>query len=750
MAELLTDRWQTANARFNDAMLAWLRVRLEQRAARIGMPAIPLQSPAPTETPPAEPAMLNRWRLIARRSRAADAPAGRGTPIARFDGGSTVRIALPEPNLEALAAELLAVAQKAGNEAEAAGSPPSLLRLAESLGLTVFEQNTLLLCAAADLDPALAPLIGAAQGTEGVNYPTLALALTLFDDPDHAILSPEQGLRRWRLIEITQPAGQPLTASPLRADERIVNYLNGVNYLDDRLASVLAPLDVTEDCLEISPSQRESVQAISAYWDSLDPRAGAPLVALIGPDRLSRQLVAWHAADTISRRLYRMPVTFLPPQSGDLEVLARLWHRESLLLPIALYIDADDAAERVNPSVNDGGAVDAAGRLARFLARTDGVLFLGSRDAGAAAIGGQPAIVVDIDRPTRAEQTEKWTRLLGQDSAGNAAQLAGQFSLNLSHIHSIVTTTLRAPESKPLAERLWDACLARTRPRLDDLAQRLDSRATWDDLVLPPEELDLLQRIADQVGQRARVYDEWGMGARMSRGWGISALFAGESGTGKTMAAEVIANHLRLHLYRIDLSAVVSKYIGETEKNLRRLFDAAEDGGAILLFDEADALFGKRSEVKDSHDRYANIEINYLLQRMESYRGLAILATNQKSALDTAFMRRLRFVIDFKFPSERERKAIWERAFPRSVPAEPLDFSRLARLPATGGMIHNIALNAAFAAAAAGTAVSMPFVLEAARAEFRKLERPISEREFAWLTPTGVTERAAEQGVVHA
>jgi SpoVK/Ycf46/Vps4 family AAA+-type ATPase len=250
----------------------------------------------------------------------------------------------------------------------------------------------------------------------------------------------------------------------------------------------------------------------------------------------------------------------------------------------------------------------------------------------------------------------------------------------------------------------------------------------------------LLHQIVDQVGQRTKVYEEWGFGEKMSRGLGINALFAGDSGTGKSMAAEVIANALRLDLYRIDLSAVVSKYIGETEKNLRRLFDAAEDGGAILFFDEADALFGKRSEVKDSHDRYANIEINYLLQRMEAYRGLAILATNQKSALDTAFLRRLRFVVTFPFPEAAQRATIWEKVFPNRVFPEPtkksdLDFQRLAALPATGGMIHNIALNAAFVAANAGSPVSMDVVLQVARAEFTKHERPLPDRAFVWEKP---------------
>ena len=201
------------------------------------------------------------------------------------------------------------------------------------------------------------------------------------------------------------------------------------------------------------------------------------------------------------------------------------------------------------------------------------------------------------------------------------------------------------------------------------------------------------------------------------------------------MAAEVIANDLRLNLYRIYLSAVVSKYIGETEKNLRRLFDAAEGGSTILFFDEADALFGKRSEVKDSHDRYANIEINYLLQRMEGYSGLAILATNMKSALDPAFVRRLRFIINFPFPGVAERKRMWQKVFPlplqqKHLDRAGLDFDKLARLTLTGGNIHNVALSAAFAAAHAGQPVTMQTVLQGARLELRKLEVPINEADF--------------------
>ena len=233
-----------------------------------------------------------------------------------------------------------------------------------------------------------------------------------------------------------------------------------------------------------------------------------------------------------------------------------------------------------------------------------------------------------------------------------------------------------------------------------------------------------------QVRQRGQVYEAWGFRRQHDRGLGIAALFAGGSGTGKTLAAEVLASELQLDLYRIDLSSVVDKYIGETEKNLRQIFDAAEAGGVILLFDEADALFGKRSEVKDSHDRHANIEVSYLLQRMEQYRGLAILTSNIKDALDEAFLRRLRFVVEFPFPDAAERAAIWQRVFPPETPTRGLDFNRLARLNVAGGSIRNIALNAAFQAAEVGAPVGMAHILQATRREYEKLQRPLTDAEI--------------------
>lgn len=609
------------------------------------------------------------------------------------------------------------------DEAAAVDPPPALLILARRFGLSQFEQELLLLCAAMELDTRIPSLCARAQDDPARRYPTFALALALFDDPVWEVMSPERPLRTWRFIEINQPSGQPLTTSAITADERIVNYLKGLNYLDDRLLPFLVPFEsmaINPD--DLPPSQQTAVTQIKRYWQQGDGSA-PPIIQLLGLDNLSKQQAAQIAAHQLNLNLYRLPAELLPAEPTQLETVARLWQRESILMPVALFLDAHDA---------DSGP-QAGGQsppLNRFLAHSQGVFLLSTREIHSGA--GPVATAVEIDKPTPAEQQKLWQEALARTVPESPPLLAGQFNLNAATIRQIVGTAVAANNGSLTHEQLWDACLVNTRPRLDLLAQRIDPKATWDDIVLTGEVAEILHQIAAQVRHRNIVYDAWGFREKMSRGLGINALFGGESGTGKTMAAEVLANELRLNLYRIDLSAVVSKYIGETEKNLRRLFDAAENGGAILFFDEADALFGKRSEVKDSHDRYANIEVNYLLQRMEAYRGLAILATNMKSALDQAFMRRLRFVITFAFPNAQQRWAIWQRIFPPGtrLPEDGLDYDTLARLNLTGGSIQNVALNAAFLAAHQDQPVTMALIFAAARSEFRKLERPIREADF--------------------
>lgn len=599
--------------------------------------------------------------------------------------------------------------------------PPALILLARTLGLSEFEQNIVMFCVAAELDPRISTLCAKAQCDGACGQPTFALALSVFDDPAWDALSPERPLRFWRIIDINQPGARPLTASPLRLDERIMNFVKGLNYLDDRLAPYVAAFPSSLASGPLPSSQQSFVENMLSYLHHGLPTR-SPVIQLLGNDTMSKQLVASCVAAELGRNLYRISIDAFPQQAADIENLARLWQRESALLPVALYIDAHDS--ETTPT----GA--QCSPMSRFLARTGGLIFLSAREAWPGL--GCDSWPLEIEKPTHEEQQAAWEHQLGAKNSKKAAQLADQFNMNLPSIERIIgRAKFRSPNANGhLPDTIWEECCAELRPRLDSLAQRLDTKATWKDIVLPEDETSLLRQIAAQVKQRGKVYHDWGFARKMNRGLGISALFAGESGTGKTMAAEVIANDLRLNLYRIDLSAVVSKYIGETEKNLRRLFDAAEEGGAILFFDEADALFGKRSEVKDSHDRYANIEINYLLQRMEGYRGLAIMATNMRSALDTAFTRRLRFIVNFPFPNVADRRRIWQKTFPPQTPVQGLDFERLARLNLTGGGIHNAAINAAFRAADAGKPVSMAEALMAARSEFIKLDRPIRELDF--------------------
>jgi hypothetical protein len=595
-------------------------------------------------------------------------------------------------------------------------APPALELLGDRLGLSRFERLTLLLCAAMEFDPAMAARCATAVGQAGAGQPTFALALSILPDPAWDALSPQRPLRYWRLVGVHQAAAQPLVASALRADERIVNYIKGLNHLDARLDHLIRPAGDTLGPL--CASQEAAAGAALGALAEPDDGAGPPLVEILGTDPAVRRGVASALAARAGLLLYELATDRLPRSAVDLADVIRLWERETVLLPLTLYVDSADAQ-----------AEDAA-FLPGLLRDLSGAVLVGCREP--LAVPGRPFHLIDAHRPSPAEQEELWAEALaglagpGDRPDAVAGRLSGEFDLNQATIREAARRARACGGGVPA---VWSACQSHTRPRLEALARRQEPVATWDDLILPGPESELLHHLADQVRGRATVLRHWGFGESITRGSGITALFAGQSGTGKSMAAEVLAGELGLALYRIDLSGVVSKYIGETERNLRKVFDAADEGGCLLLFDEADALFGRRSEVKDSHDRYANIEVNYLLQRMEDYRGVAILTTNQRRALDRAFLRRLRFVINFPFPSPRERALLWQRAFPAKAPVADLDLDKLTKLATTGGMIRNIALNSAFCAAGRGVPVTTELVLEMARVEFRKLQLPVSDAD---------------------
>jgi SpoVK/Ycf46/Vps4 family AAA+-type ATPase len=596
--------------------------------------------------------------------------------------------------------------------------PPALESLCRAFGLSSFERAVVLLCAGIELDSAFASLCAEAQGDPQKNYPTFGLALAVLPDAHWSALTPDAPLRRWRLIEIN--SSNTLTLAPLRIDERILHYLAGVSQMDDRLAGIVVPV---RDAGELVSSHSALAERIAQTYSQSANDSLLPVVQLCGEEPGDKNAIAVRVASMLGLNLKLISAQSIPPDPREREALIRLWEREAVLDENALLIDCDEFDQN-----------DAARRAAlnHFIERTLGVLMVTTRERIQSA--QRRMISLDVYKPSAREQRVIWQNALGEMASslnGNLEALVSQFNLSAPAIRAASAQAIGLSTNET-ARVLWEACQMQARPRLSDLAQRIEPVAVWSELILPESQLATLRELATHVRQRHQVYETWGFAAKSSRGLGISALFAGASGTGKTMAAEVLANELHLDLYRIDLSSVVSKYIGETEKNLRRVFDAAESGGAILLFDEADALFGKRSEIKDSHDRYANIEVSYLLQRMEAYRGLAILTTNMKESLDTAFLRRIRFIVNFPFPDAAQRAEIWRHIYPTTVPTEGIDANKLAQLNVAGGNIRNIALNAAFLAAdeRGSQSVRMKHLLRAARSEYAKLDKPLTDGEI--------------------
>lgn len=578
-----------------------------------------------------------------------------------------------------------------------AGSP--LARLVEQTGLSDFERDLLVLCAGAELDPAipvaLAQLRGAGEPAE-VNF---SIALACLDAPHWNALSPGRPLRFWQMLTLD---GRSPTRASLHVDERTLSALLGLDDLDQRLL-MRADLPRWEGAV-LPASHLQVIRGMERLWN-----AGSFAFVLDGPHKEDRQQVVARAAYDAGRRLCRMQAQAIPTDATEVHLLQRLWEREALLQPLLLMIEVETEEE--------------SARAIRFVQGCQAPLILSARSALSA--GGQVPRL-HLPTPDIQEQELLWRQALGEKANGTLREVPrvlGQFQLSATDIQ-------RLGRSDARKETLWSRCRALAQPRLAHLAERVASSVGWDDLVLPQREAEVLHHLTAQVRNCFTVYHDWGMAGGSTRGQGVTALFAGPSGTGKTLAAEVIANDLELDLYRVDLSAVVSKYIGETEKNLAQIFDAAEAGGVVLLFDEADALFGERSQVSDSHDRYANIEIAYLLQRMESFAGLSILTTNIRDAIDQAFLRRLRFLVDFPFPDKGLRRAIWSQSFPAGLLEAGLDLDRLARLNVAGGTIRTIALNAAFLAADQDKPLDMGHIQRAARFEYDKMGRLLSPAEL--------------------
>lgn len=560
-----------------------------------------------------------------------------------------------------------------------------LARLSSAFELSRFERELLLLLLASEVDPTLGRRFAELTGSP---YLTPITAIQLLDGSWSAF-APNASLRRWNLV--TGLPSDSFAGARIRIDESVFFGLLGCRTAPEALLTHFRELRGEDPWSE---AHRDASARLAELWGQ-DGDGGYPQVKLVGRSSADGVSIVSGAARAMNLTVWTLPADSISGRAEDIRDWAVALDRDSVLYRSALVIDAHDAS------------IDSAARVDQLLRRVHLPVAILAPSSLDHLRGG---IRLEYGDPTDAERHGVVRDLCERD----ADRIAAAFSI--------------AP-----GDRLdsWAAVREQKRALLAGLAQRIEPRATMEDLVLPENATGLIRDLIDHVRHRYQVHTRWGFGIKASQGLGVTALFAGPSGTGKTMAAEVIANELGMDLWRIDLSATVSKYIGETEKNLRQIFDHAEDSGAVLLFDEADALFGKRSEVKDSHDRYANIEVSYLLQRMEAYRGVAILTSNLKHSMDPAFMRRLRYVVNFPFPDAGLRRRLWSRAFPAACPTEGLDVDRLAQLNVTGGNIRNISIGAAFLAARDKGPVTMIHLKRAARAEFAKLDRQVNDAEVA-------------------
>ena len=410
-----------------------------------------------------------------------------------------------------------------------------------------------------------------------------------------------------------------------------------------------------------------------------------------------------------------------------------------LLLDVLLQARVSDALLHVPlPPPGTGSAKVGRADLLDHLGRHDGPLLL-TGPIEADVMDAVPGLL--NVRPTSLDfegRRRGWRHALRHHDIELESHVVEALADRFGHAGAEVEDTVRnavhaaGGAASVDAEALFSAARGRSDRTLGNDARRLDPMFTWHDLVLASDARAQLREISQRVRHRRQVLDDWGVARGGAEDRGVAALFSGPSGTGKTMAARVLAADLELDLYRVDLSRVVSKYIGETEKNLGRVFDAAESSNAILFFDEADALFGKRSEVSDAHDRYANIEVGYLLQRMETFGGITVLATNLRNNMDEAFVRRLDFHVQFALPDEAERREIWTRVLPDSCPLDDtVDLPFLAeRFPLSGGNIRNAALAGAFLAAEEGGAVGMRHLVRGVRREFQKMGKACVDSDF--------------------
>jgi adenylate kinase family enzyme len=617
-----------------------------------------------------------------------------------------------------------------------------IVELAQRFALTWREVDLLFACVAVDLDGRYERIYGFLHDDMSRRLASPGLAIGLYCESvaeqlsARALLNARAPLRYYRLLDVMDDnAATPWLSRPLRVDERIVSFIIDEHAIDARIARQVTSPDIGVASLDDVVPGRDLEESVERIVQLAAASLGRkkPLVYLHGGHHSDADTLVRRAAGQLGMPVLTVDVELLTDSTTDFEQVLFLLFREGLLRQAAVYLrNIDRALEQ--PA---GGSRVRA--LLRCVSEMGSLVFASGEHRWSWQLPVDPVVlrIIELRPDGVVEQLRAWQAISdGEFSDAELHRLVSLHPMPVAAIRDVwsmaqVLAAVDDDETAPTLEQVQQACRAAAGTPTSSLARRIEPSHRWADLVLPSAQLEQLSAICSQARHSSIVYGSWRFERKLSLGRGLNAMFTGSPGTGKTMAAEVIAAELGVDILKIDLSQIVSKYIGETEKNLRQLFDQAASANAILFFDEADALLGKRSDVKDAHDRYANTETAYLLQKMEEYPGITILATNLRQNMDAAFTRRLRFIVDFPFPEEEDRLRIWQSVWPPEVPlAADVDLPTLAQqFRLSGGSIRNVALAAAFLAAEQGEPVAMRHLMRATKRELQKMGRLVNEEE---------------------
>ena len=611
--------------------------------------------------------------------------------------------------------------------------------------MSSFDIDTLLVCLLPEIDLKYQRIYAYLQDDVTQKSPTVDLVLKLLCKSFPEMLKHREAfsagapLMKYQLIKLFEDRtskSTPLLAKSLQMDEHVIHYLLEIDQIDSclsRFTRLIQPeLDLEE--IILPGETRQFINTLIAWGEK------APVCYLHGDKGAGKRATAEAICKKLGVPILYVELNRMLLSRENAETSLPFILREGMLRNAALYLNGYD----VLFPVEEGSKFDGDYLVTELMDYPKWVFIAGSKEwSPKVTWQGRPFVSIELPMPSYSLRKELWgkywDRGIALENDVDFSDLASKFKLTGGQIRNVAINArnlsrMREPGHQTVnCQDISLICRNESREVLHNMARKIQPKYGWEDIILPADLFEQLREIYGCVQHYHRVYSDWGFDKKLSLGKGLHVLFSGPSGTGKTMAAEILAHELMLDLYKIDLSNVVSKYIGETEKNLDRIFREGQTSNAILFFDEADAIFGKRSEVKDAHDRYANIEIAYLLQKMDEYEGMVILATNLRKNIDDAFSRRMHFTLEFPVPDEPDRNRIWRSIFPPETPLDSnIDFAFMARqFRITGGNIKNIALGAAFLAAQNGNIINMRNIIRAMKREYQKIGKLCTEDEFA-------------------